>query len=239
MACHVIIPAAGSGSRMGATLPKQYLSLNDQPLIMHCIKIFSESDAIANVHVVLSEGDAYWRDNIKKKKLHAKVNVLTCGGETRAQTVLNGLDAIADTVKDNDWVLVHDAARPGLTHGLLNTLMYDLQDDAVGGLLALPLADTLKRGDNRQVCATVPRNNLWQAQTPQMFRYGTLRKALTEYNGVPTDEAEAVEALGLAPTLVTGALRNLKVTYPQDLAVVTALMNAPIAAEVTTKKKKD
>lgn len=239
MACHVIIPAAGSGSRMGAALPKQYLSLNDQPLIMHCINLFSATDTIAKVHVILSEGDEYWQQHVKNKKLHEKVNVLTCGGETRSETVLNALNAIEDATKDNDWVLVHDAARPGLTAGLLNTLMYDLQDDAVGGLLAMPLADTLKRGDNRSVCATVPRNNLWQAQTPQMFRYGTLKKALVEFNGVPTDEAQAVEALGLRPTLVTGALRNLKVTYPQDLAVLTALMNAPTAVMAPTKKKKD
>jgi 2-C-methyl-D-erythritol 4-phosphate cytidylyltransferase len=121
---------------------------------------------------------------------------------------------------------VHDAARPGLSNLLLNQLISTLENDEVGGLLALPVADTLKRADTQQrVSATVPRANLWQAQTPQMFKYATLKKALTEFAGTPTDEAEAVEALGLKPKLVTGELCNLKVTYPQDLAVLSALFN--------------
>jgi 2-C-methyl-D-erythritol 4-phosphate cytidylyltransferase len=138
---------------------------------------------------------------------------------------LNGLIAIEAQVALDDWILVHDAARPGLTNQLLSHLLTTLENDPVGGLLALPLADTLKLSDgNQRVSATVPRTDLWQAQTPQMFRYATLKEALTQFNGSPTDEAEAVEALGLKPNLVTGELRNLKVTYVQDLAVVSALM---------------
>ncbi|MEQ1487379.1 MAG: 2-C-methyl-D-erythritol 4-phosphate cytidylyltransferase [Methylotenera sp.] len=224
MRFHVIIPAAGSGSRMGADAPKQYLSLNGKSLIQHVIKVFDQATKISSIHIVLTEGDAHWRSTYLN--LSDKAQVHYCGGETRAMTVLNGLNAIEAQVATDDWVLVHDAARPGLSNLLLNQLLTTLENDDVGGLLALPLADTLKRADAEQrVCATIPRDALWQAQTPQMFKYATLKRALTEFVGVPTDEAEAIEALGLNPKLVTGELRNLKVTYPQDLAVLSALLN--------------
>lgn len=225
MACfHVIIPAAGSGSRMGADAPKQYLMLNGKPLIQHVINVFDQVVRINAVHIILSQEDTHWRN--LSLSLSGKMQVHYCGGDTRASTVLNGLSAIEGQVKADDWILVHDAARPGLNDRLLNQLLNTLEGDDVGGLLAMPLADTLKRADDEQrVSATVPRNSLWQAQTPQMFRYATLKKALTMFNGTPTDEAEAIEALGLKPMLVTGELRNLKVTYPQDLAVLAALLN--------------
>jgi 2-C-methyl-D-erythritol 4-phosphate cytidylyltransferase len=221
---HVIIPAAGNGSRMEADAPKQYLSLHGKPLIQHVIKVFEQATKINSIHVLLSKEDAHWRSTFLG--LSNKMQVHYCGGETRAATVLNGLKALADTVEEDDWILVHDAARPGLSNLLLNHLLVTLENDKVGGLLALPLADTLKRADSEQtVTATLPRNDLWQAQTPQMFRYATLKKALTKFNGTPTDESEAIEALGLKPKLVPGELRNLKVTYPQDLAVLSALLN--------------
>jgi 2-C-methyl-D-erythritol 4-phosphate cytidylyltransferase len=224
---HVIIPAAGSGSRMGADAPKQYLSLHGKSLIQQVIKVFDQATKINAIHVVLSADDAHWRSTYLS--LSNKAQVHYCGGDTRAATVLNGLNAIEAQVEADDWILVHDAARPGLSNRLLNQLLNTLEADAVGGLLAIPLADTLKRADDEQrVSATLPRNNLWQAQTPQMFRYATLKQALTEFNGTPTDEAEAIEALGLKPKLVTGELRNLKVTYPQDLAVLSALLNANV-----------
>lgn len=222
---HVIIPAAGNGSRMGAESPKQYLSLHGKPLIQYVIKVFEQANKVNAIHIILSEEDAHWRSTYLH--LSSKLQVYYCGGESRAQTVLNGLNAISDQVAADDWILVHDAARPGLSNLMLNHLLTTLEDDAVGGLLALPLADTLKRADNEQrVSATLPRNNLWQAQTPQMFRYATLKKALMNFEGTPTDEAEAIEALGLTPKLVTGELRNLKVTYPQDLAVLSALLSS-------------
>ncbi len=222
---HVIIPAAGSGSRMGAETPKQYLSLHGKRLIQYVIKVFDQSTKINSIHIILNSEDGHWHTaNIG---LSNKIHVHNCGGETRAATVLNGLNAMREQVQDNDWILVHDAARPGLSHLLLSQLLNTLEDDEVGGLLAMPLADTLKRSDQHQrVAETIPRNDLWQAQTPQMFRYATLIKALEEFEGTPTDEAEAIEALGLKPKLVTGELRNLKVTYPQDLAVLSALLNA-------------
>ena len=222
---HVIIPAAGSGSRMGSELPKQYLPLLGRPLISHTLKVFASSPRIASINVILSTDDADWQRLMPA--LHAKVKVWRCGGATRAATVLNGLQAMQDDVDENDWVLVHDAARPGLNQALLDRLLDSLQADSVGGLLAIPLADTLKRADTEnRVANTEPRESLWQAQTPQMFRYGMLKQALQKTGGAPTDEAQAIEALGYKPKLVPGELRNLKVTYPQDLAIAEAILNA-------------
>lgn len=221
---HAIIPAAGNGARMGADIPKQYLKLNDLALIQHSIQTLEQSAHIHSVHVVLNADDVHWHDAniVCGEKTYAH----TCGGATRAETVLNGLRAMRSVAADEDWVLVHDAARPGLNQTLLNTLIARLRDDAVGGLLAMPLADTLKQADATQhVKKTIPREQLWQAQTPQMFKLGVLIDALTRFDGQPTDEAQAIEALGLQPTLVPGALRNLKITYPQDLAVVGALLH--------------
>lgn len=220
---HVIIPAAGSGSRMAADAPKQYLNLLAKPLIQHVLEVFEAAKKISSIHIILSADDRHWSG--VKLNANSKCQVHYCGGDTRADTVLNGLLAITQQVSDDDWVLVHDAARPGLTNQLLSHLLTTLENDAVGGLLALPLADTLKRADAQQrVSATVPRADLWQAQTPQMFRYAMLKEALSKFNGSPTDEAEAIEALGFKPSLVNGELRNLKITYAQDLAVVSALM---------------
>ena len=218
---HLIIPAAGAGSRMGDVLPKQYLRLAGKPMIAHTIQVFFNHPRIASIHLALNPADEFWRsltlELARKLKLHYT------GGDTRAATVLNTLNAI--DVAADDWVLVHDAARPGLTHQVLDKLLSELEHDPVGGLLALPLADTLKQSDAfNHVAKTNPRAQLWQAQTPQMFRYGLLKQALTSYNGQSTDEAEAVEALGLQPKLVQGELRNLKVTYPQDLTLLEALL---------------
>jgi 2-C-methyl-D-erythritol 4-phosphate cytidylyltransferase len=219
---HALIPAAGTGARMGVEMPKQYLKLNGKPLIQHVIHTFEQSPHIHSVHVILSGNDVHWsKSDIvlgKKTKVHV------CGGATRAETVLNGLNAIA-AVDDTDWVLVHDAARPGLDQEMLHSLIENLRDDEIGGLLALPLADTLKLADVAQRAQkTIPREQLWQAQTPQMFRLITLRDALTKFHGVPTDEAQAIEAIGLQPKLVRGAFKNLKVTYPEDLTVLSALI---------------
>ena len=219
---HVIIPAAGTGSRMANVLPKQYMPLAGKPMISHTIQVFFNHPRIASIHLALSPDDDFWRslplEPTSKLKLHYS------GSESRAETVLNTLQAI--DVAEGDWILVHDAARPGLTHALLDDLLRELEHDPVGGLLALPLADTLKQSDQfNHVGKTIPRDHLWQAQTPQMFRLGLLKQALSSYNGAPTDEAEAIEALGLQPKLVQGELRNLKITYPQDLAMLEALIS--------------
>jgi 2-C-methyl-D-erythritol 4-phosphate cytidylyltransferase len=214
---YVLIPAAGSGSRMGSELPKQYLPLLGKPLIHHTLSVFCAHPAIDKVYVVISPEDDLWQSELD-------CAVLRCGGNTRAATVLNGLQAM-DAASD-DWVLVHDAARPCITAELLDRLFDALCDDPVGGLLAVPVADTLKRADAAdRVVATESRTGLWQAQTPQMFRHGLLKRALEALGtDKPTDEAQAVEHLGFAPKLVPGNASNLKVTYPQDLELAEIIL---------------
>jgi 2-C-methyl-D-erythritol 4-phosphate cytidylyltransferase len=214
---HVIIPAAGIGTRMANVLPKQYLPLAGKPIITHIIQTFFNHPRIAGIHVALSPQDKFWQS--LPLNTEGRLHIHYTGGESRAETVLNTLNAMQ--IDAQDWVLVHDAARPGLSHDALNRLLDTLATDAVGGLLAMPVADTIKKSNEMNVIEqTVSRQNLWQAQTPQMFRSATLKQALSAYEGLPTDEAEAVEALGLSPKLVHGELRNLKVTYPEDLALL-------------------
>jgi len=211
-----IVPAAGSGSRMVSDLPKQYLSLLGKPLIRHALETLCAAPEIDKVFVVLSVGDALWAQ-YDWSDLAPKLVPLFCGGATRADSVLAGLRAISAEAAQSDWVLVHDAARPCLAPWHIDRLVRELTHDEVGGLLAVPVADTLKRADTqRRVLQTVPRDSLWQAQTPQMFRYVMLRRALEGARDV-TDEASAIEAAGLHPKLVQGDATNLKVTYPLDL----------------------
>ena len=218
-----IVPAAGSGSRFGAEKPKQYLSLLGRPLIFHTLAALVACPQIERVWVVLSPDDPYWLQH-DWSELGAKLETVRCGGETRAESVTNGLRAAAMVAADDDWVLVHDAARPCLSGEMLATLFADLADDPVGGILAVPVADTLKRADAEQrVVATEPRDGLWQAQTPQMFRYSRLLEALKSCAAV-TDEAGAIEALGLRPKLVRADTTNLKVTYPADLALAAMIL---------------
>jgi 2-C-methyl-D-erythritol 4-phosphate cytidylyltransferase len=215
-----LIPAAGVGARMGADCPKQYMPLAGKLMLVHVLDTFASSDTIAHTFVVVSDGDGYIDEALAgAKHLADRVTVLHRGGATRHQSVLNGLEAMREQVGDDDWVLVHDAARPGLNDELINRLVRALHDDPVGGLLALPVVDTLKRSDGDvRAEETVPRDHLWAAQTPQMFRYGLLRRALQQASGV-TDESSAVEALGLRPKLVEGSPRNFKVTLPHDVAL--------------------
>jgi 2-C-methyl-D-erythritol 4-phosphate cytidylyltransferase len=211
-----LIPAAGVGARSGATLPKQYLPLAGKPMLRHVLETFAASTAISQTFVVVSAEDACI-DALASDL--ASCSIVRNGGATRHASVLNGLLAMRAQVDDADWVLVHDAARPGLTEELIARLIAALRDDAVGGLLALPLVDTLKRaGSDGRVLETVPRAAMWAAQTPQMFPYGLLRRALAQAVDV-TDEASAMEALGLQPKLVEGSPRNLKVTVPHDFAL--------------------
>ena len=218
-----IVPAAGSGSRFGAGKPKQYLGLLGRPLIYHTLAALTACPDIERVWVVLAPDDAEW-DRHDWSALGPKLETLRCGGATRADSVGNGLQAAAMVAGDDDWILVHDAARPCISGDMLAALFAELADDPVGGILAVPVADTLKRADAAQrVAATEPRDGLWQAQTPQMFRYGLLRKALEKCREV-TDEAGAVEAMGLQPKLVRCDATNLKVTYPADLALAAMIL---------------
>ncbi len=222
MRYYALVPAAGSGSRMGAisgrSLPKQYLPLAGRPLIWHALSTLCAVPAIAGVFVVLAPDDIDW-PQAAMASLGDKLQVLRCGGETRAQSVANGLRAMSAAGEDiaDDWVLVHDAARPCITVAMIDRLIAEVGDDDAGGLLAVPVADTLKRGDEHgRIHQTVPRDGLWQAQTPQMFRHRLLQDAL-DFAPSVTDEASAIEALGLSPQLVTADISNLKVTYPLDL----------------------
>jgi 2-C-methyl-D-erythritol 4-phosphate cytidylyltransferase len=223
-----LLPAAGVGARMGAEHPKQYLDIHGQPMIWHTIRAFEQHAAISRVFVVISAQDGWWEGY--DWSAFTKLVVLRCGGQTRADSVLNGLRACAEAVSATDWILVHDAARPCISQSLLNKLLAQLDTDAVGGILAAPVADTLKRQTEAgRIAETVPRAGLWGAQTPQMFRHAMLVKALEmvggEVTGAVTDEASAIEALGLAPKLVESDLTNLKVTYPRDLDVAAWLLS--------------
>lgn len=214
--CFAIVPAAGSGSRMRSEQPKQYLSLLGEPLIRHTLAVLCESPVIDRVYVVLSVGDQEW-DRHDWTSFGDRLVPLFCGGASRADSVLNGLRAIADDASEGDWILVHDAARPCLAPWHIEGLVRELIHDEVGGILAVPVADTLKREDStHHIAGTVPREGLWQAQTPQMFRYVMLKRALETARQV-TDEASAIEAMGLRPRLVRGDPTNLKVTFPLDL----------------------
>ncbi len=218
-----LVPAAGSGSRMEAASAKQYLPVRGRPLIYHALRALCGLSTIRQVFVVLCAGDATWHE-YDWSAFSGKLSPLFCGGTTRAESVLNGLRACRSAIADDDWVLVHDAARPCISPVLVDQLMRELAEDEVGGLLAVPLADTLKRDDGAgRVLRTEPRARLWQAQTPQMFRYAMLVRALAQA-GEATDEASAVEILGLKPRLVLGDARNLKVTFPQDLTLAELIL---------------
>jgi len=192
-----LIPAAGVGARIGADIPKQYMPLVGKPMLQYALDSFAANAAIAHTFVVVSDNDAYIAPLLAAlPHLHGKVSVLRHGGATRQETVRNGLQALRGQITSRDWVLVHDAARPGLDQALLDKLLAALHDDEVGGL--------------------------WAAQTPQMFRYALLLQAMEQANeriAEITDDASAIEMLGLSPKLVEGSPRNFKVTLAQDIAL--------------------
>jgi 2-C-methyl-D-erythritol 4-phosphate cytidylyltransferase len=222
---HALVPAAGFGARMGSELPKQYLPLAGKPMIFHALNTLCACAEISTVFVVLSPEDTLF-NNYDWSSFGDKLQPLYCGGAVRSDTVLNGL--LASEIEPDDWVLVHDAARPCLTQAHLAKLIAELRDDAVGGLLAVPVADTLKRADGGgRIQCTECRENLWQAQTPQMFRAGLLVQALQQCK-VVTDDASAVEALGFKPQLVLSDATNFKVTYPQDIKLAELLLRERI-----------
>lgn len=220
-----LIPAAGQGARLGGETPKQYLELRGEPMLMHAVRALVASPLIEVAFVVLSPDDERYATH-DWRAFGDRVAPLWCGGATRRDSVLNGLVAMANVVNPDDWVLVHDAARPCLARADVERLIEAVGEDENGGILAVPLADTLKRADEAQrIAATEPRERLWLAQTPQMFRHGTLLRALGSVSAA-TDEASAVEALGLKPKLVPGSLRNLKVTYPADLSIADLMIQS-------------
>jgi len=215
-----LIPCAGNGSRAGTAGPKQYERVAGQPMIWHTLSAFAGVRRIARTLVVVAPSDGFFERNPTTSAL-----VVPCGGATRAQSVANGLRELRRAgAVDNDWVLVHDAARCLITPELIDRLIDHCSKDEVGGLLAHPLPDTLKIGDNGRVAATVTRADKWQAQTPQMFRLGMLRQALEGADGQVTDESSAIEKMGLRPLLVEAGAQNFKVTYPEDFAMAEAVL---------------
>lgn len=212
-----LIPCAGSGARSGASGPKQYQPIAGKPMVLHTLAAFAAVPRLAGTLVVVSPGDTFFAAT-----QHA---VAHCGGATRAHTVSNGLDALLQRgASSADWVLVHDAARCLITATQIDALIDACLEDAVGGLLALPLADTLKAARDGRVAATVARSDKWLAQTPQMFRIGALQRALQSAGDAVTDESSAMEHAGLQPLLVEGSAQNFKVTYPQDFALAESVL---------------
>jgi 2-C-methyl-D-erythritol 4-phosphate cytidylyltransferase len=223
--CHALLPCAGTGTRAGTERPKQYQPIAGQPMVMHTLDALRGVARLAGCLVVVAPDDAFWAAP------PAGAALARCGGATRAESVFNGLQALIEQGADpRDWVLVHDAARCLVTPAQVDALIDACWDDAVGGLLALPLPDTLKAEAGGRVAATVERGGKWLAQTPQMFRLGELQAALSAtvqsgFAGV-TDEASAMEMAGRRPLLVRGSAQNFKVTYPEDFALAEAVLRS-------------
>jgi 2-C-methyl-D-erythritol 4-phosphate cytidylyltransferase len=216
-----LIPCAGTGSRAGADGPKQYQVLAGQPMVLHTLAAFAGVARLTEVLVVLAADDAFFAS------LEAGTLLAHCGGATRAASVLNGLGVLLQHgATRNDWVLVHDAARCLITPGQIDALIDACSNDAVGGLLAHRLADTLKSEVNGRVALTLERSDKWLAQTPQMFRIGMLMDGLRQVGDQVTDEASAIEAMGEQPLLVPGSAQNFKVTFPEDFALAEAVLEA-------------
>lgn len=222
---HVLIPAAGRGKRYGGDMLKQYLPVCGKPVLAHSIKVFQFHPMVSSITVVLAKDDQWFESSVGL--LAANVNTVT-GGETRAQSVRNGLRFIVDNYSSTDWVLVHDAARPCLSASRLEKFLEQGVESVHGAILAVPVGDTLKRaGDSQEIVSTVDRSGLWAAQTPQLFRIGVLADAIDvaqEAGCKLTDEASAMEFVGIRPLLVMGSSANIKITHSSDLAIAEALL---------------
>ena len=218
-----LVLAAGQGTRIGDAVPKQYLPIAGKPMMFHSIEALAAVSRIERLFVVLAPLDRHWGEH-DWSALPEKIEAAFCGGSHRAESVLNTLKFLESRIAKDDWVLVHDAARPCIVTELVEQFLDEIGDDEVGGLLAMPLADTLKRaGEEQRVEGTIPRTGLWRAQTPQMFRYGILRRGL-EKSPKATDESEAVESLGHAPRLAEGETSNMKVTFAEDIQIAELIL---------------
>ncbi|MGZ9075321.1 MAG: 2-C-methyl-D-erythritol 4-phosphate cytidylyltransferase [Burkholderiaceae bacterium] len=217
-----LIPAAGAGARLGKDVPKQYLRLGERTMLEHSIAAMLADARVDRVFVVIAPADKHHQSDEAHDE---RVEFLAVGGPSRAQSVLNGLIAVAARTNDDDRVLVHDAARPCLGKTELARLIDEVGDDNRGGLLAMPLTDTLKRAEEGLVVETLRRDGLWCAQTPQIFRFASLRAALSAgpLDGI-TDEAGAIERNGNFPRLVLGSATNIKVTTEHDLTLARAIL---------------
>lgn len=223
--CYALVPAAGVGTRSGAEGPKQYVSLAGRAMMAHTLDALAQVPGLAATLVVLSPED----DQFETALPDFGGWIARCGGASRAESVANGLDELlARGAQLHDWVLVHDAARCLLRPEWVERLIIACADDEVGGLLALPVADTLKQSSHGRVMGTVDRSAKWAAQTPQMFRLGLLKPALAGGGEGLTDEASAIEALGHQPLLVESPMENFKVTWPADFALAERLLRTRI-----------
>ena len=222
----VVIPAAGVGKRMGVDKPKQYIEVSNKTIIEHTIECFLDREEIEKVVVAISNTDEFWPELQISK--HEKV-ITAPGGAERYQSVFNGLKELQDKAEQNDWVLVHDAARPCLSQSAIDRLMIELREHEVGGILAMPCRDTMKRSnEKREIIDTVERESLWHAQTPQMFKYEKLYSAISDVlkkDIVVTDEAMAIELSGFKPLLVRGQQENIKITHKDDLKYLETYLN--------------
>ena len=222
---HVLIPAAGQGTRFGGVMLKQYLPICGKPVLAHSIKVFQFHPLLSSITVVLAEDDQWFESAVGLLAATVKTVI---GGDTRAQSVRNGLRYIAENYSETDWVLVHDAARPCLSASRLERFLEQGLESADGAILAMPVGDTLKRaGDSQEIVSTVDRSELWAAQTPQLFHVGALAEAIDAAQNAGcelTDEASAMEFVGVRPLLVKGSSANIKITHSSDLAIAEALL---------------
>jgi len=228
-----VVPAAGIGSRMTADKPKQYIKVAGKTVLEHSINSLLMLDVIKGVQLCIAANDKYWQElNFE----HQKLLPVVPGGEQRADTVLAGLEAISHLAKDDDWIMVHDAARPCVNQSILLKLINNVLDHPVGGLLAIPVADTIKKATSMEsstvsVESTISRDSLWLAQTPQMFKYEVLKASLINAKQQQieiTDEASAIEQAGYRPLIVSGHRSNIKLTYQEDLDWVECFLNERI-----------
>lgn len=238
--CHALLPTAGTGSRLGGELPKQFQLMAGKPMLVYALQAFLNSPQVETIWIGVSPAfsDNSILQNIAKAK--ESIHIVPTGGPTRQETVRNTLAAMMKSgIPEDDWVLVHDAARPGITPALIEKLINSVQSSNIGGILAVPLADTLKQADLDSVVAgniphserTIPRDHLWQAQTPQMFGLKRLHDAIENairLEADVTDEASAIELTGAKPLLIEGASRNFKVTHPTDWDLMQIILSASI-----------
>jgi 2-C-methyl-D-erythritol 4-phosphate cytidylyltransferase len=229
---HVIIPAAGSGSRMGQEIPKQFSSFHGKTLIEWVDFIFSNVSVVDTISIAFNSDE---RNNVENSNytFSHKTKIYYSGGISRSETVLKTLNLIESSTSDDDWALVHDSARVGITESFINSFIKEVGKDSVGGIVALPSVDTIKRVDqSNKIIKTEDRDTFWLAQTPQMFKYKILIEALNNFPGTPTDEAEAIEALGLKPMVYKGLITNFKITYPEDLINMSQIFSTIIEGKI-------
>lgn len=220
---YALVPCAGSGTRAGAPVAKQYVIVAGRPLVAHTLAALVAVTRLSRILVVVAPEDTHY-DGLTGVPEDPRIALARCGGSTRAATVAGGLAKLAGLgATANDWVLVHDAARCLVRAEWVDALVDACRGDGIGGLLAIPVGDTLKRAEGDRAVATLSRDDVWQAQTPQMFRFGVLADALARSPDA-TDEAAAIEAVGLRPKLVAGSAENIKVTHPADFAIAEALL---------------